>query len=105
MAFDIFLIFSFLFGRFLFNKKSYKNETKKMFAKVSENFFLKAFCKQLFGNFRELHGIFSRTQQKQEELNRKRTFKVFEKGETVFHRLPKFARAPKHVLGEASAST
>ena len=54
-------------------------------------------AKKLFDNFKELHGIFSRmtaheAQQKQDELNRKRSFRVFEKGETVFRRLPRFAR-------------
>ena len=37
---------------------------------------------------------------KQDELNKKRSVKVFEKGEVVFRRLPAFARPAKHLLGD-----
>lgn len=62
-------------------------------------------AQKLFENFRELYGVFSRAtaqdaQQKQDEVNRKRSFRVFEPGETVLRLLPKFARQPKHLLGE-----
>ena len=45
--------------------------------------------RQLFQNFREQYGIFSRmtaheAQRKQMELNRKRSVRVFERGEVVF---------------------
>jgi len=64
--------------------------------------------RQLFQNFRKLYCIFSRmtaheAQKKQMELNRKRSVRVFERGEVVFRRLPRFARPPKHLMGEASS--
>jgi len=60
---------------------------------------------KMFKEFRELHGIFTRmtaheAERKQEELNRKRSVRVFERGETVFRKKPLFARDPKHLMGE-----
>ena len=62
-------------------------------------------AQKLFERFRELHGVFARSTademlKKQEELNRKRTVRVFEKGEVVFRKLPSFARPAKHLLGD-----
>ena len=36
-------------------------------------------------------------------MNRKRTVRTFEKGETVFRKLPAFARPAKHLLGDRCA--
>ena len=54
------------------------------------------------------YGVFARATadevlKKQEELNRKRTVRTFEKGETVFRKLPAFARPAKHLLGDRCA--
>ena len=40
---------------------------------------------------------------KQEEVNRKRVFRTFDKGETVFRRMPTFARPGKHLMAEPSS--
>ena len=60
---------------------------------------------RLFEQFRELYGMYSRCTaeevlKKQEELNRKRTVRIFDKGEVVFRKLPSFARPAKHLLGD-----
>ena len=62
-------------------------------------------AQELFKNYKELFGIYSRATagevfKKQEELNRKRTIRIFAKGEVVFRKLPAFARPPKHLLGD-----
>ncbi len=62
-------------------------------------------AQQLFGRFKELYGVYARStadevMKKQEELNRKRTVRIFEKGEVVFRKLPSFARPAKHLLGD-----
>ena len=63
---------------------------------------------RLFDNFRELHGLVARMTghealKKQAEINRKRCFRSFEKGETVFRRMPSAARPAKHLLAEPSS--
>ena len=60
-------------------------------------------CVRLFSNFKELYGIFSRFSQDaalkaQFKRNRHRTIRNYEPGETVFRRLPKVARLPKHLF-------
>ena len=56
-------------------------------------------------NFKDLHGTFARVTgeealRKQEELNRKRTTRVFEQSEVVFRKPPAFAWPAKHLLGD-----
>lgn len=41
----------------------------------------------------------------QEEVNRKRNICVFENGDIVFRRMPRFARPPRHMLGEPTRGT
>ena len=58
-------------------------------------------AKKLLENFKELHSIFFRmiahkARQKQDELNRKRSYRVCQRGETLVRRLPKCARPPKN---------
>ena len=59
----------------------------------------------LFSNFKDLYGVFARTTadealKKQEERNKNRSVRIFEKGEDVFRKLPAFARPAKHLLGD-----
>ena len=63
-------------------------------------------AKTLFENFRALYGIFSRmtaheAQRKQDELNRKPSYRIFEKGETAFTCWAKPARGPTWLLNSA----
>ena len=63
---------------------------------------------RLFANFRELYGLFQRVKteesmRSQMRLNATRHERVFEKGETVFRRLPAGARLPKHLFPEPSS--
>ncbi len=59
----------------------------------------------LFDRFRALYGIFSRATaeealRKREELNKKRSTRVFDAGEIVFRQLPGHARPAKHLMGD-----
>ena len=63
---------------------------------------------QLFKNFSELYQVFARVSaeeaaKQQDELNRKRTLRVFDRGEIVFRRMPAFARPSKHLMSEPSS--
>ena len=62
-------------------------------------------AQQRFACFKDLYGVFARATaeevlKRQEELNRKRTVRVFDMGEIVFRKLPAFARPAKHLLGD-----
>ena len=62
---------------------------------------------RLFTNFRKLYGTFKRVTmeqavQLQTQENRYRAHRTFEKGETVFRRMPGGSRPPKHLFAEAS---
>ena len=53
-------------------------------------------------NFREFRGLVARMAghealKKQAEVNRKRTFRSFDEGETVFRNMPNAARPAKHL--------
>ena len=63
---------------------------------------------RLFKNFAELYQVFSRVSAEeaakhQDEINRKRTLRVFGRGEIVFRRLPAIARPAKHPMSEPSS--
>ena len=62
---------------------------------------------KLFTSFRELYGVFTRASREQgfrDELrrNQHRYDRTFEVGDTVFRRVPRGARLPKHIFPEPS---
>ena len=59
--------------------------------------------KKMFANFREVYGAFARINREQSiaqqvSANRLRMERVFEEGETVFRRMPRGAKMPKHLF-------
>ena len=62
-------------------------------------------CARVFDRFRSLYGIFARSvryraQQMEDVVNRRRKLKVFEPGEMVYRKKPRFARPPKQLMAD-----
>jgi hypothetical protein len=65
-------------------------------------------AQRVFSQFKDLYGVFARATadevlKRQEELMRRQNVRIFGAGETVFRKLPAFARLAKHLLGDRCA--